>query len=373
MAKLYFRYGAMGSAKTLNLLAVAHNYEAQGKKVYLIKPALDDRFGVALIKSRAGLAREADLCVQPDSVIDRSKLDGVDCILVDECQFLSEFVVHQLRNITTDLEIPVICYGLRTNFKTRLFEGSKRLLEIADTIEEVKTTCAFCNRKAVFNIKLREGAACTTGAEIELGAENLYQPVCSRCYEARVGNANPLRCNGVEVWLVRHGQTVANENGTLSGWINAQLTPTGIQQAESLKPVLSQVDFDAVYASDLDRAIETARHCWGEPSQTSALREMFFGDYDGKAIKDIDPEWIKALYRFEEGFSAPNGETIEDVSSRVSKFLDSLKPGRYLIVCHGGIIRTISRHLGEDRFLNNGSALVIDWTHKKILQAISTT
>ena len=247
MAKLYFRYGAMGSAKTMNLLAVAHNYEQQGKRVILIKPSIDDRFGADMIRSRTGLERKADICVAADTQIPLDTLAGVSCILVDECQFLSEYVVHQLRNITVDLDIPVICYGLRTNFKTRLFEGAKRLMEVADAIEEVKTTCAFCNRKAVFNIKLRHGNACTTGTEIELGAEDLYQPTCCRCFEARIGHDNPLRdaCvdNGiddslsgsdktndevqtpeelaqspdrVELWLVRHGETVENSKAILS-------------------------------------------------------------------------------------------------------------------------------------------------------------
>lgn len=193
MAKLYFRYGAMGSAKTMNLLAVAHNYEQQGKRVILIKPSLDDRFGADAIRSRAGFSRKADLVVAPNDVINLSLLEGIHCILVDECQFLSEAIIHQLRNITVDLDIPVICYGLRTNFMTRLFEGSKRLLEIADTIEEVKTTCAFCNRKAVFNIKLRNGEALSNGVEIELGTEELYQPCCCRCFETRFGSQNPLR------------------------------------------------------------------------------------------------------------------------------------------------------------------------------------
>ena len=134
MAKLYFRYGAMGSAKTMNLLAVAHNYEQQGKRVILIKPSIDDRFGADMIRSRTGLERKADICVAADTQIPLDTLAGVSCILVDECQFLSEYVVHQLRNITVDLDIPVICYGLRTNFKTRLFEGAKRLMEVADAI-----------------------------------------------------------------------------------------------------------------------------------------------------------------------------------------------------------------------------------------------
>lgn len=193
MAKLYFRYGAMGSAKTMNLLAVAHNYELQGKHVVLIKPALDDRFGADIIRSRTGLQRRADLCVTPTTVIPYEMMKNIDCVIVDECQFLSEDLVLQLRSITVDLDIPVICYGLRTDFKTRLFEGSKRLMEVADTIEEVKTTCAFCNRKAVFNIKLKNGMACTQGDIIELGAEELYRPVCCRCFECRIGKNNPLR------------------------------------------------------------------------------------------------------------------------------------------------------------------------------------
>lgn len=193
MAKLYFRYGAMGSAKTLNLLAVAYNYEQQGKRVILIKPSIDTRFGADVIRSRAGLDRRADILVTPDTTLDMARFEGIDCVIVDECQFLSEYLVQQLRNITVDLNIPVICYGLRTNFMTRLFEGSKRLMEVADSIEEVKTTCAFCNRKAVFNIKLRNGNACVQGDEIELGDEALYKPICCRCFEERIGKDNPLR------------------------------------------------------------------------------------------------------------------------------------------------------------------------------------
>ncbi len=368
MAKLYFRYGAMGSAKTMNLLAVAHNYEQQGKRVILIKPALDDRFGAELIRSRAGLERKADLCVKADTLLDYDQLRGLDCIIVDECQFLSEFVVHQLRNITVDLDIPVICYGLRTNFMTRLFEGSRRLMELADAIEEVKTTCAFCNRKAVFNIKLRHGNACTAGEEIELGAEDLYQPTCCRCFENRIGADNPLRNKDsrVELWLVRHGETIENAMGILSGQIEAQLSPQGVEQAKALKSKLENMQFTAVYSSSLKRALDTAKYAGQTPTAVDALREFCFGDYDGKAIREIDPEWVKALYSFTE-FETPNGETIEMVSKRVTGFINTLKPGRYLIFAHGGVIRTIGRHLGVDKFIQNGTALIVDWTHRLIL------
>lgn len=182
MAKLYYRYGTVGSAKTLNLLAVAHNYEQQGKRALLIKPALDDRFGRAKIRSRAGLERDSDLLVGPDTEIDRALLEGIDCVLVDEAQFLSDAMVDQLRRITIDPGIPVICYGLRTDFRTELFVGAKRLLEVADRIEEVKTTCAFCNRKAITNLKLKDGRPTLDGPSVDLGSEEKYLPACYRCY-----------------------------------------------------------------------------------------------------------------------------------------------------------------------------------------------
>ena len=400
MAKLYFRYGAMGSAKTMNLLAVAHNYEQQGKRVILIKPSIDDRFGADMIRSRTGLERKADICVAADTQIPLDTLAGVSCILVDECQFLSEYVVHQLRNITVDLDIPVICYGLRTNFKTRLFEGAKRLMEVADAIEEVKTTCAFCNRKAVFNIKLRHGNACTTGTEIELGAEDLYQPTCCRCFEARIGHDNPLRdaCvdNGiddslsgsdktndevqtpeelaqspdrVELWLVRHGETVENSKAISSGWIEAQLSEKGIAQAKTLAPVLAPVHFDAAFVSPLQRAKDTAHYAGMNPTVVEAIKEFSYGDYDGQRLDDIPKQWVDDLFAFND-FKTPNGETIEDVQKRATNFIRTLPDGRYILFCHGGTIRSIVQKLGCDRFLDNGTVIVIDWTHKKIIRTI---
>ena len=390
----------MGSAKTMNLLAVAHNYEQQGKRVILIKPSIDDRFGADMIRSRTGLERKADICVAADTQIPLDTLAGVSCILVDECQFLSEYVVHQLRNITVDLDIPVICYGLRTNFKTRLFEGAKRLMEVADAIEEVKTTCAFCNRKAVFNIKLRHGNACTTGTEIELGAEDLYQPTCCRCFEARIGHDNPLRdaCvdNGiddslsgsdktndevqtpeelvqspdrVELWLVRHGETVENSKAILSGWIEAQLSEKGIAQAKTLAPVLAPVHFDAAFVSPLQRAKDTAHYAGMNPTVVEAIKEFSYGDYDGQRLDDIPKQWVDDLFAFND-FKTPNGETIEDVQKRATNFIRTLPDGRYILFCHGGTIRSIVQKLGCDRFLDNGTVIVIDWTHKKIIRTI---
>lgn len=190
MAKLYFRHGAMGSAKTLNLLAVRHNYVQQGKKVLLIKPSLDRRFGDEFIKSRAGLEYPADLLVEADTVLDPKQFEGLSCVLVDECQFLSPFLVEQLRELTRSMNLPIIAYGLRTDFRTRLFEGSRRLLELADAIEEVKTTCRFCNRKAVFNLRHDpQGRALVDGPTVLLGTEECYSPTCYECYHAKTTEA----------------------------------------------------------------------------------------------------------------------------------------------------------------------------------------
>lgn len=186
MAKLYFRHGTMDSAKTLNLLAVAHNYRSQGKRVLLLKPRLDDRFGAAAIRSRAGIEAHADLLVDADTRLDPAVFAGIDCVLVDEAQFLSAAIIDQLRALTHGGP-PVICYGLRTDFRTHLFEGSRRLLELADSIEEVKVTCQFCNRKAIFNLRLQDGRAELDGPQIELGGNDRYAPTCFGCYRARTG------------------------------------------------------------------------------------------------------------------------------------------------------------------------------------------
>jgi thymidine kinase len=197
MAKLYFRHGTVGSAKTLNLLAVAHNYRQQGKRVLLMKPSLDTRFGEAKIRSRAGLDCEADLLLHPDTHLQDHDFRGLNCVLVDEAQFVSPAVIDQLRRITLELQVPVICYGLRTDFRGQLFDGARRLLEMADSIEEVKTTCAFCNRKAIMNLKHSNGVATVDGPSIDLGAEEKYFPACYACYTAQLAEAGHPASVGV--------------------------------------------------------------------------------------------------------------------------------------------------------------------------------
>lgn len=186
MAKLYFRYGTVGSAKTLNLLAVAHNYRQQGKEVLLLKPELDDRFGKEQIRSRAGLEMSADVLVQEDTDLFLLDFEGIDCILVDEVQFMPPRIIEQFRAITIEKEIPVICYGLRTDFRSYLFEGSKRLLELADSIEEVKATCHYCHRKSIMNLKHIEGVAVKEGPSIQLAGEETFLPACFHCYQEQL-------------------------------------------------------------------------------------------------------------------------------------------------------------------------------------------
>ncbi|MDX2093650.1 MAG: thymidine kinase [Kofleriaceae bacterium] len=183
MAKLYFRYGTMDSAKSLNLLAVAHNYKKQGKKVLLMKPRLDVRFGATTIMSRAGLEAEADMMVDEDTQLDPRDFAGIDCVLVDEAQFLPPAVIEDLRRITVDPGVPVICYGLRTDFRTKLFPGAQRLMELADAMEEVKVTCQYCQKKAICNLRFVNGTPTVRGPQIQLGADEQYAPVCWAHYD----------------------------------------------------------------------------------------------------------------------------------------------------------------------------------------------
>ncbi|HEU0030896.1 MAG TPA: thymidine kinase [Kofleriaceae bacterium] len=190
MAKLYFRYGTMDSAKSMNLLAVAHNYRKQGKRVLLVKPRLDTRFGAGKISSRCGLEADADLMVDAETSLDPRDFEGIDCILVDEAQFLPPAVIEDLRRITVDPGVPVICYGLRTDFRTRLFPGAQRLMELADRIEEVKVTCQYCAKKAICNLRFVNGTPTVRGPQIQLGADESYAPVCWGHYEEAVRQAH---------------------------------------------------------------------------------------------------------------------------------------------------------------------------------------
>lgn len=181
MPKLYFRYGTMNSSKTMNLLMVAHNYEQQGRKIILIKPEIDSRFGKEYIGSRTGFNKKADVNVGKSDRIPSSYGKDIACVLVDEAQWMSPEQIDDLRVLS--LETPVICYGLRTDYKSILFPGAKRLMEIADTIEEIKTICTYCLRKSIINMKHSNGVVITAGDDSpDLGCEEKYLPTCWKCW-----------------------------------------------------------------------------------------------------------------------------------------------------------------------------------------------
>ncbi len=184
MAKLYFKYGVMGSSKTAQALITKFNYEERGMRVWLIKPAIDSRDGDGIVKSRAGLEAHAYVLPYDEDVYKSfQKLTGqIDVIIVDECQFLTEAQVDQLSMIVIDYNVPVLCFGLRADFRTKMFPGSKRLMEIADSITEIKTICS-CGRKATVNVRLNEeGKIITEGEQILLGGNDKYTAMCYQCY-----------------------------------------------------------------------------------------------------------------------------------------------------------------------------------------------
>ena len=179
MAKLYFRYGAMGSSKTANALMVHYNYIERGLKALLLKPRLENRDGESSIKSRIGLEHE---CRFVEDFIDEigkswSKTRKYDAIVVDEAQFLTEEQVDWFSEVVDRAGIPVICYGLRTDFQSKVFPGSKRLLEIADKIEEVKTVC-WCGKKATNNARIKDGRIVRDGDQVFMGGNESYTALC---------------------------------------------------------------------------------------------------------------------------------------------------------------------------------------------------
>jgi thymidine kinase len=192
MAKLYFRYGAMNSGKSTSLLQAAYNYEERGHYVLLAKPAVDSKAGKAVL-SRIGSSRDVDYLLSPtDSAYDvfqihRSEIQrttgrDISCLLLDESQFLTETQINDLLRIAVLDDIPVICYGIRTDFQTAAFPGSRRLLEIAHSLEELKTICR-CGRKAVFNARLADGKFVFDGAQVAIdGVEVTYESMCAKCY-----------------------------------------------------------------------------------------------------------------------------------------------------------------------------------------------
>jgi thymidine kinase len=190
MAKLYFNYSAMNAGKSTILLQSSHNYHERGMRTLLMKPSIDDRDGTeATISSRIGLTAQADLISQTQDLEAHIRAthaaNPINCVLIDEAQFLSEDQVWQLAKVADEIRLPIMCYGLRTDFRGKLFPGSAALLAIADNVKEIKTLC-WCGRKATMTLRVsKKGAAVTRGAQVEIGGNDRYVSLCRQHWVAK--------------------------------------------------------------------------------------------------------------------------------------------------------------------------------------------
>ena len=199
MAKLYFKYGAMGSSKTAQALITKYNYEENDMQVWIIKPSADTRDGANIVRSRIGLEAVAQIMTPEDNVYEcykQAQPNGCHAIIVDECQFMTPAQIDQLRAIVNDFAVPVMCFGLRTDFQTHLFPGSLRLMELADVIEEIKTMCD-CGAKATINARIdSQGHIVTEGAQVVLGGNDSYIAMCHRCYIQGIREHKKIKLHG---------------------------------------------------------------------------------------------------------------------------------------------------------------------------------
>lgn len=191
MAKLYFYYSSMNAGKSTTLLQSSYNYQERGMNTLVYTAAIDDRFGVGKVSSRIGISQEANLFTADTNLFAEIKAlhsnKALHCILIDEAQFLTKIQVYQLSDVVDKLKIPVLCYGLRTDFQAELFEGSKYLLAWADELEELKTICD-CGKKAHFVVRLNEkGEAIKDGEQIQIGGNDKYLSVCRYHYKQKLG------------------------------------------------------------------------------------------------------------------------------------------------------------------------------------------
>ena len=199
MSKLYFKYGAMGASKSAHALITKFNYEQNGSKVLLLKPAIDTRDGANVIRSRIGLKAEAFVIREEDDIFDLvDQEERYDVIICDEAQFFTPDIIDALHHIATFRNIPVICYGLLTDFQTHLFPGSKRLIEVAESFQEIKMVCLVCRcgRKATVNGRFTNGKIVTDGELVVLGGNDTYQAMCYKCYREALAERNMWKKDG---------------------------------------------------------------------------------------------------------------------------------------------------------------------------------
>ena len=187
MAKLYFKYGAMGSSKSAQALITQFNYEELGMTVWLIKPSTDTRDGADIIRSRIGLQRSAQIITPEQNILEEyRKIGARSVVIADEAQFFTPEQIDQLRELVDSEDVPVLCFGLRTDFLTHFFPGARRLMELADSITEIKTVCA-CGRKATVNARIdANGRIITHGAQVFLGGNDSYAAMCHKCWIDRI-------------------------------------------------------------------------------------------------------------------------------------------------------------------------------------------
>ena len=199
MAKLYFKYGAMGSSKTAQALITKYNYEENDMSVWLIKPSAVTRVGVATLRSRIGLEAQVEVMSPETDIYSHFRANRAgkcDVVIVDECQFLTVQQIDQLGAIVIDYDFAVLCFGLRTDFQTRLFPGSRRLMEVADAIQEIKTMCD-CGAKATVNARIDcNGHIVTEGAQVVLGGNDSYIAMCHRCYVRGIREHKTIKLHG---------------------------------------------------------------------------------------------------------------------------------------------------------------------------------
>ena len=187
MAKLYFKFGAMGSSKSAQALITKFNYEELGMSVWLIKPSIDTRDGADIVRSRIGLEARAQIITPEQDITEEYHKAGKhDVIIADEAQFLTPAQIEQLRDLVDNEDLPVLCFGLRTDFLTHFFPGARRLMELADSITEIKTVCA-CGRKATVNARIdRQGRIVTQGSQVLLGGNDSYVAMCHKCWKQKI-------------------------------------------------------------------------------------------------------------------------------------------------------------------------------------------
>lgn len=193
MAKLYFKYGAMGSSKSAQALITKFNYEELGMSVWLLKPSIDTRDGIEIVSSRIGLSSKAQVITPEQNLVEEYRKTGrPDVIIADEAQFFTPQQIEQLRQLVDEEDLPVLCFGLRTDFLTHFFPGAQRLMELSDSLTEIKTVCA-CGRKATVNARIDEsGRIITQGDQVFLGGNDSYVAMCHKCWKQRIseqGNA----------------------------------------------------------------------------------------------------------------------------------------------------------------------------------------